>query len=204
MLHKIGATFGRTRLMVMGVVTLSALSVGTGASSLAVFTDQETTTGTFTAGTIVLDAAKVDALVITNTNLVPGDVVTGSVDVENDGLNALAYSLNTATTAVAGPSGGVLNTALTVEVKGVDVTDPATKCDVFDGAVIVASEVLGTTNVMFGDPSPTVNTTDRTVAAGATDVLCIRITLPLATGNTMQGATATTTFTFDAEQTENN
>jgi hypothetical protein len=57
---------------------------------------------------------------------------------------------------------------------------------------------------MFGNVSPTDGTGDRTVAAGATDVLCIRVALPLATGETYQGATATTTFTFNAEQTANN
>ena len=184
---------------------LTVASIGVGAVSLAVFTDTETVDATFTSGTIILDATKVDALNLAlGDNWVPGDSVTGSVDVENDGTNPLRYSLNTTTTSVAGANGGVLNTALLVEVKTVDATTPLVKCDNFDGTALQASEVLGASNVMFGSVSPTVGTGDRTVVAAATDVLCIRVSLPIATGDTMQGATAVATFTFNAEQTENN
>jgi predicted ribosomally synthesized peptide with SipW-like signal peptide len=194
----------RKRILLTLGAALAVASIGIGAVSMAVFTDTETVDATFTTGTIILDATKIDALVLTNANMMPGDSVTGSVDVENDGTNELRYSLNTTSTSVAGPNGGVLNAALTVEVKTVDATTPLVKCDNFDGTVLQASEVLGASNVMFGSVSPTVGTGDRTVAAAATDVLCIRVSLPVATGDTYQGATATTTFTFNAEQTENN
>lgn len=194
----------RKRILLTLGAALAVASVGIGAVSMAVFTDTETVDATFTTGTIILDATKIDALVLTNANMMPGDSVTGSVDVENDGTNELRYSLNTTSTSVAGPNGGVLNAALTVEVKTVDATTPLVKCDNFDGTALQASEVLGASNVMFGSVSPTVGTGDRTVAAAATDVLCIRVSLPVATGDTYQGATATTTFTFNAEQTENN
>ena len=194
----------RNRILVL-VGAAAMLTIAGGAFSLAVFTDTETVDGTFSSGTIILDAAKIDALDLAlGDTWVPGDSVTGSVDVENDGTNPLRYSLDTTSTSVAGPNGGVLNAALTVEVRTIDATTPGTKCDDFDGTVLQAAEVLGASNVMFGDPSPTDGTGDRTVAAGATDVLCIRVSLPIATGDTYQGATATTTFTFNAEQTENN
>jgi predicted ribosomally synthesized peptide with SipW-like signal peptide len=192
----------RIRLMLVGAVAVA--SIAGGAVSLAVFTDTETVDATFTTGTIILDAAKIDALNLTLASMVPGDSITGSVDVENDGTAQLRYSLNTTTTSVAGPGGGVLNTALTVEVRTVDTTTPLVKCDNFDGTVLHASGVLGASTIMFGDPSPTVGTGDRTVAPAATDVLCIKVALPIATGDTFQGATATTTFTFNAEQTANN
>jgi len=191
-------------LLTLGAA-LTVASIGMGAVSLAVFTDTETVDATFTSGTIILDATKIDALNLSlGANWVPGDSVTGSVDVENDGGNTLRYSLNTTTTAVAGPNGGVLNTALLVEVKTVDATTPIVKCDNFDGTALQVSEALGSANVMFGSVSSTVGTGDRTVLATATDVLCIRISLPIATGDTFQGATAVSTFTFNAEQTANN
>jgi predicted ribosomally synthesized peptide with SipW-like signal peptide len=194
---------GSKRIRLMLVSAVAVASIAGGAVSLAVFTDTETVDATFTTGTIVLDATKIDALNLSlGANWVPGDSVTGAVDVENDGTNELRYSLNTTTTSVAGPSGGVLNAALTVEVRTVDVD--LAGCGSFDGTVLQAAEVLGASNVMFGDPSPTVGTGDRTVAPAATDVLCIRVALPLATDETFQGATATTTFTFNAEQTANN
>lgn len=194
----------RKRILLVLGATLTVASIGVGAVSLAVFTDTETVTADFTTGSIILDAAKIDALTLTSANMMPGDAVTGSVDVENDGNSQLRYSLNTTSTSVPGPNAGVLNAALTVEVRTVDATTPLVKCDNFDGTVLQVSEVLGASNIMFGDPSPTIGTGDRTVNAAATDVLCIQVSLPLATGDTFQGATSTTTFTFNAEQTANN
>jgi predicted ribosomally synthesized peptide with SipW-like signal peptide len=195
----------RAKILLTLGAALTVASIGIGAVSMAVFTDTETVDATFTSGTIILDATKIDALNLAlGDNWVPGDSVTGSVDVENDGTNPLRYSLNTTTTSVAGANGGVLNTALLVEVKTIDATTPVTKCNEFDGTALQASEALGSSNVMFGTVSPTVGTGDRTVLAAATDVLCIRISLPIATGDTFQGATAVATFTFNAEQTENN
>ncbi len=191
-------------LLSVGAV-LTVVSIGIGAVSMAVFTDTETVDATFSSGTIVLDEAKINALSLTNTNLMPGDVVTGSVDVENDGVNELRYSLNTTTTDGSSPNGDALSSALVVEVRPIDATTPVTKCNEFDGVpALQASEVLGASNVMFGSISPTVGTGDVTVAAGATHVLCIRVSLPIATDDTFQGATSVTTFTFNAEQTENN
>ncbi len=190
-------------LMLVGAVAI--VSIAGGAFSLAVFTDTETVDETFTSGTIILDPIKIDALDLSlGDTWVPGDSVTGSVDVENDGTNPLRYSLDTTTTDGSSPNGPALFTALEVEVRTIDATTPLTKCDDFDGTVLQAAEVLGASNVMFGDPSPTDGTGDRTVAAGATDVLCIRVSLPIATDDTYQGATSVTTFTFNAEQTENN
>ncbi len=194
----------RKRILLILVAALSVASIGVAATTMAVFTDTETVDATFSTGTITLDAAKIDALTLTSAAMMPGDVVTGSVDVENDGSAQLRYSLNTTSTSAAGPSGGVLNAALLVEVKTIDATTPGTKCDDFDGTALQVSEVLGASNVMFGSVSPTVGTGDRIVDAAATDVLCIRVSLPLATDETFQGATAVTTFTFNAEQTANN
>lgn len=193
-----------TLLILVAVVAVA--SIGIGAVSLAVFTDTETVDATFTSGTIALDATKIDSLSLAlGDTWVPGDSVTGSVDVENDGTNPLRYSLNTTTTDGSSPNGEPLSSALVVEVRPVDTTTPATKCDDFDGTpVLQTSEVLGASNVMFGNVSPTDGTGDVTVAAGATHVLCIRVSLPIATDNTFQGATSVTTFTFNAEQTENN
>ncbi len=196
-----------TRLVAVAVAGIAAMSIGVGAISMAVFTDTETVDASFTSGTIILDATKIDGLGLSLTlgeNWMPGDSITGSVDVENDGTNPLRYSLNTTTTSVAGAGGGVLNQALTIEVRPVDATTPVTKCNEFDGTALQVSEALGSSNVMFGSVSPTVGTGDRTVLAAATDVLCIRISLPIATGDTFQAATAVSTFTFNAEQTENN
>ena len=195
----------RKRILLALAALLTVASIGVGAVSLAVFTDTETVDATFTSGTIILDATKIDALNLAlGANWVPGDSVTGSVDVENDGNNTLRYSLNTTSTDASSPNGNPFYDALVVEVKTIDATTQVTKCNDFDGTTLQTSEVLGASNVMFGSVSPTVGTGDRTVLAGATDVLCIRVSLPIATAETYQGASSVTTFTFNAEQTANN
>jgi len=195
----------RKRILLTLGAALAVASIGIGAVSMAVFTDTETVDATFTSGTIILDATKIDALNLSlGANWVPGDSVTGSVDVENDGTNELRYSLDTSSTDGSSPAGAAFYTALTVEVRTVDATTPLIKCDDFDGTVLQAVEFLGASNVMFGSVSPTVGTGDRIVAAGATDVLCIQVSLPSVTDETFQGATSVATFTFNAEQTANN
>lgn len=190
----------RKRLLLALAAAAAVASIAASAISLAIFTDTETVDATFTSGTIILDATKIDALTLTSANLMPGDSVTGSVDVENDGTNQLRYSLDTSSTDGSSPAGPALYTALTIEVKTL-----GTDCATFDGTLLNSpAEVLGVSNVMFGDVLPAVGTGDRIVNAGATDVLCIRVSLPLLTDETFQGATSVTTFTFNAEQTANN
>jgi hypothetical protein len=77
-------------------------------------------------------------------------------------------------------------------------------CDAFDGTSVLAATTLGASGAGFGDVTAGDDTGDRTLAAGANETLCFRVTLPGPTGNAFQAATTTTTFTFDAEQTSNN
>ena len=56
----------------------------------------------------------------------------------------------------------------------------------------------------IGNPASGADAGDRVIAAASSETLCFRLTLPIGTGNAYQGATTTTTFTFDAEQTANN
>jgi hypothetical protein len=183
-------------------VTVSA--IGAGGVSAALLNDADIAGAIFTPETIALDAGKVSARTLTNENLMPGDVVTGWVDVENSGSNELRYSLSAASAGVSGPHGGLLHVVLVVEVRTIDTRTPLVKCDDFDGTVLQSAEVLGVSNVMFGSLSPTDGRGDRILAAGARETLCVRVTLPVATGDAYQGATAVTTFTFDAEQTKGN
>jgi hypothetical protein len=176
-------------------------SVGTTALSFALFTDQESVTGVFTTGTIVLDDVKIDALVLTTTAMLPGDSITDDVVVENDGTAQLRYAMTTSSTNADSKA---LRDVLTLAVKTIDVTDPVTPCNAFDGSSTLYSGVLGATTAKFGDVTPGPQADDRTLAAGANETLCFRISLPGVTGNTYQGATTTTTFTFDAEQTSSN
>jgi predicted ribosomally synthesized peptide with SipW-like signal peptide len=182
--------------MALAVAGLAVVSMGAGAMSLALFTDTETVDGTFSSGTVALDAAKVDALSLT-ASLMPGDSVTDDVVVENDGSAELRYDVTAASVDDSSPNGGPLYDALTVAVKGpdLDLLPDGTPCDDFDGSTVLAATTVGATTSVASD---------RVLASDANETLCFRVALPLLTGNAYQDAETTTTFTFAAEQTANN
>ena len=138
----------RRRRLLLLLATLAAISLGAGQLSLALFTDQETVAGTFSTGSIVLDDVKIDALTLTTATIMPGDTVTDDVVVENDGTAQLRYSMSTTSTNADLKS---LRDVLTLTVRGIDATLPATPCDNFDGTLVLAATVLGTNTAKFGD-----------------------------------------------------
>ncbi len=199
-----GTAKGRRRRRLVGLSLLLLLlipSLGTSFLTLALFTDQESVDADFTTGTIILDPVKIDALVLTAAGLMPGDVITDDVVVENDGNAELRYAMTTSSTnADLKALRGVLN----LTIKTVDLTTPLVPCDNFNGALTLYDGAIGASTAFFGDPAPGDQGADRVLAGGANETLCFRVTLPATTGDSFQGATTTTTFTFDAEQTSSN
>jgi spore coat-associated protein N len=193
---------GRRRRALLLLATGSALlSFSAGQLSLALFTDQASVDGDFTSGTISIDETKIAALSLTSASMMPGDNVTGAVVVENDGSAELRYAVSTSSTNVDAKG---LRDVLTLTVRTIDVTTPGTPCDDFDGTVVLNATVLGASSAGVGSNAAGQQTGDRVLASGASETLCFRVSLPLATGDAYQGASTTTTFTFDAEQTANN
>ena len=191
----------RRRRLALILPMLAVFGVGAGQLSLALFTDTETVNATFGTGSVDLDAVKIDALVLTSSAMMPGDSITDDVVVENDGTAQLRYAMTTASTNADGLS---LRDVLTLTVKTIDVTNPATPCDDFDGASVLPATVLGAAGASFGDPTAGADTGDRTLDAASNETLCFRVTLPSGTGSAYAGASTTTTFSFIAEQTANN
>jgi hypothetical protein len=192
----------RRRLVALFLFSILLVpSVGVSVMSIALFTDTESAASAFTTGTIILDDVKVDGLVLTTSALMPGDTVTDDVVIENDGTAQLRYSMTSSST---NPDAKALRDALTLTIKTIDVTTPASPCNDFDGSSTLYNATIGASSAAFGDATPGAQTGDRTLAAGANETLCFRVTLPSSTGNGSQGATTTTTFTFDAEQTSSN
>lgn len=182
----------RTRRRRRGVLALllalTTVSLGAGMFSLAIFTDSAASTGSFATGTVDITSSPTVAFNVTG--MVPGDTNTSSLTIANAGTASLRYALTSAATNVLGT-----NLTLTVKTLG-------TSCAAFDGTSLLASTVLN--GATIGSPVQGANTGDRTLAGAASEVLCFRVALPLATGNTLQGASSAVTFTFDAEQTANN
>jgi spore coat-associated protein N len=186
----------RRRARRRGIVALlgaiSMLTIGAGSISLAQFTDSATSTWAFTAGTIDVNTSP--AVLTAITNMMPGDTPTQALTVTNAGSGDLRYALSvTATNA--------LGTALTLTVKGPD-GGVGSSCTLFNGASILTATTLN--GAGFGSSVQGAQAGDRNLLAGASEVLCLRVTLPLTTGNALQGASSAATFTFDAEQTANN
>ncbi len=177
----------RTRVMA-GLLATTIVGVGAGAFSLAVFTDTAASTGSFTSGTI--DITSSPTVAFTVTAMMPGDQNTATLTIANAGTASLRYALTTTASTALGAA-----LQLTVKAQGTD-------CATFDGATILAATALD--GAAIGSPAQGGQAGDRTLAAAANEVLCFRVSLPLASGNTLQGLTSAATFTFDAEQTANN
>jgi len=191
----------RRRRLALLLPVLAVAGIGAGQLSLALFTDTESVDATFGTGSVDLDAAKIDALVLTSSAMMPGDSITDDVVVENDGTAQLRYAMTTSSTDADGLG---LRDVLTLTVKEIDATTPGTPCDDFDGTTVLAATVLGASGAGFGDPTAGADSGDRTLDAASNETLCFRVSLPSGTGPAYQGAATTTTFTFDAEQTANN
>lgn len=205
---KPGLLIAHKKLLIVGLTALTVTSISAATMfSLALFTDQETDDSTFTTGTIVLDPTKIDAMDLTSAAMMPGDTKTSSVTVENDGTAQLRYAVSQASTNADTKD---LRSSLLLVVKTADTgggTDFGTDgdyCDDATGTTLRASAAMGASGNLVGDPTQGSQSGDRTLAAAANEVLCFYVSLPLSAANSLQGATTTTTFTFDAEQTANN
>jgi predicted ribosomally synthesized peptide with SipW-like signal peptide len=189
--HQVDRRRKRRRGIIALLAALSALTLGAGSVSLALFTDSDSSTWSFTTGTIDIESNP--AVVTAITAMMPGDSATDMLTISNAGTADLRYAMTVSATNALGDE-------LDLEVREDDLDGG---CDDFDGAVLVAA---GTAldGAAFGNPATGIHAGDRTLAASGAEDLCFRVSLPLATDNTFQGATSTATFTFDAEQTANN
>jgi hypothetical protein len=188
--HQIERRRKRRRGMVALLGAISILTVGAGTISLAQFTDSATSTWAFSTGTI--DVSVNPAVLAAVTNMMPGDTATQALTVTNAGTGDLRYAMSTVAT---NPLGGQLQ--LTVKTE-----DGGGGCAAFTGTSVLAITTLN--GAAIGSSAQGANAGDRNLAAGASEVLCFRVSLPLSTGNTFQGVSSAVTFTFDAEQTANN
>src|SRR5262245_6092539 len=165
--------------------------LGTGTISLSVFTDSDTSAGSFTTGTLDLDASP--STIMNVTGMIPGDSTTQNLTLDNAGTVRLRYALTSISTN-ADSKGLRDQLDLTIKTQG-------TNCSTFDGTTLYSGTLNGAT---FGDTTQGGQTGDRELAGGTSEVLCFRVRLPIGTGNGFQDAATSATFTFSAEQTGNN
>ncbi len=182
------------------VLSLTAATMAASFSG-ALFTDSDTVdVANITAGTIDLTTGA--TMDFSLTNMAPGD--TASVQqatITNSGSLQLRYSLTSTTTEDVLAAELDLDVWLETQEAGSDGT-----CDnVTPGSYLyqgLVGSVAGT--LVLGNPAAGDDLGDRTLAAAASEVLCFDVSLPVGTGDTVQGVTTDVTFTFDSEQTVNN
>lgn len=193
-----------------GLVLLSVMAMGLMASlsgivGFAFFSDVATnTTNTFSTGTLDVSTSPASAF-ISYSGMAPGDSVVAGLTVQNAGSLDLRYAI---TSEATNPDGKGLRAQLDLTV-----WDEAAEGDAGQGCassppgtVLYGPDVLGgaSETTIVGDTSQGEQAGDRTLAAGASEVLCFLVELPLSTGNSYQNATTSATFRFYAEQTANN
>jgi predicted ribosomally synthesized peptide with SipW-like signal peptide len=189
--RKVARRRKRRRGIIALLAALSALTIGAGSVSLALFTDSDSSTWSFTTGTIDIESNP--AVLTAITAMMPGDVAADSLTITNAGTADLRYAMTTAATNALGDE-------LDLEVREEDA-DGA--CDDFDGAaVVVAGTALD--GAGFGSSAQGADAGDRVLVGGASELLCFQVSLPLGTANAFQGASSAATFSFLAEQTANN
>jgi len=190
------------RKILTSLMIIAVLAASITAGAMAVFTDQQTNPdNVFTTGTVILGIDPATAM-FTVSDMAPGDVVYGGLEVSNGGSLELRYAM---TTTADDTSTLDEQLDLTIDV----VTDPG-----IDGNWYTDDDVVGEANIygpdgvlssaFFGDPAQGGQAGDRALASGTSERLRFEATLPLDTDNTYQGTTCTVAFVFDAEQTASN
>ena len=185
-------------LLVMSISTVAILVTG------AIFTDtQSVGANAFQAGTVDISTLPTTALLAVDP-MAPGDAIVDDLTVNNDGTLELRYAVKSTTTGSAVLAGQL---DLTIWDEAAEGADANATCDATaPGTVLYGPADLGSaagTNVV-GNPTLGDDAGDRALAAAASEVLCFKVSLPLASDNTYQGLLVSATFDFTAEQTANN
>ena len=131
----------------------------------------------------------------------PGDEVVAPMTVTNRGSMHLRYAMTSLTREDF--LSAQLDMTVWSETAEFDLDED---CGLNPPAAVLygPDDLGGTTGVeIFGDPSPGTQPGDRLLAPGATERLCIRVSMPLDTGNEFQGTYTEATFSLVAEQDTN-
>jgi hypothetical protein len=185
------------RRILISLVAIGVLASFMGLGGLSLFTATTDNGGNaFTSGSVYISTNPASAF-LTMSNMAPGDSVPAQLTVSNAGIPGpgtleLRYAMTTVATNTDSKN---LRDTLTLEIR-----DEGTSCGDFDGDVLYTGTLA---SGAIGNPAQGWQSGDRTLAAGANEVLCFKVDLPSgATGP--EDASTTATFTFAAEQTKNN
>jgi spore coat-associated protein N len=191
-------------LMVVLLVLAAGAVLAVGVSS-AIFTSTATVgSNTFNTGTVSISTSPTSAIWSAVTVGAPGDRVTGSLTVTNGGSLPLRYAVTGSVTNSTLAAG--MNLRIGLQAGG-SCDFPYYNTDGTTTTLTDDTQLFGgalNTTAIIGNTNQGQQSGDRTLAASASEVLCFSAVLPLSAGNSLQGLSNTTTFTFNAEQTTNN
>lgn len=163
-----------------GVLAVSVAGVA-GLASSALFTDtQSAGADSFTTGTVTIDPNSTSTSGISAGNMAPGDSSSRNLVVKNTGSLELKYTVGSAATG---------DSSLGTQLQ----------------AVLRTGTCAGSgTQLYSGAFSGIAVSSARTLAANATEDLCLTVSLASNSGNSYQGKTAGNNLSFSAVQTANN
>ena len=161
------------------------MTLGAGATSLALWTDSAASTGSFATGTV--DIATSPAVLFNVSAMMPGDSGQATLAVNNAGTATFRYALTSTN------DNATLAAAMTLTVS--TGACGSTTGTLYTGALSGAG---------FGSSAQGAQAGDRTLAGGASESLCFAWSFPTSAANALQGQSVSATFTFNAEQTANN
>lgn len=174
----------------LGVLAVALLAVALAVGSGATFTAQSANpSNTFSSGTLTMSNSKDGAAILSASNLKPGDVATGVVDIQNTGSVTGSFSLTRSAlndSDTANPMSQKLN--LVVRDCG-DFGAGTPSCDAGDPV-----RYTGTLAAMTGASSL------GTYAANEKRRYEFAVTFDSSAGNAYQGDSSTATFQWDAAQ----
>ena len=162
------------------IAIVAALAVG---ATSSVFTDTESVSGnTFATGTLKIQINKEAGLPFSVSNMKPGDTTNKYMDVINIGTLPAYYFVHLDTTM-----DNALYDALTVEMRNNDSLGALIYFGSLDGITGSASKINSTAFAF--NPMP----------AGWSQRIWVKVTLPLATGDGVQGMSTGFDIVMDAQ-----
>jgi len=189
------ATSSTTRKVVGSLGVIGAAAAVAGMGTFGSFTDSTTPVATtINSGTVSIDLTKASTLDFAATDLIPGDSVTRTFTLKNDGSSDLG-TINLASAATAS---SVLTTdlvnGLQLSVKSCPVawTQSGNSFTCASGEQTLLASGPAVRNSTLNGPA--------SLVAGRSDNLAISYALPLAAGNEFQNKQAAFSLTFTATQ----
>lgn len=175
------------RSIASSLVMIALLAAVVAGGTIAIFTDQAVQNSTpITAGTVDIAAGDSSSWSADAGNMAPGDTVTKTVYVRNNGTLELKYGLD----------GAIEGALFTCQPASPD-------CDGGPAGLSLARN--GTPLFQWTAGTHTSGAAKAYVLApGASDTWDLQVALPLAAGDSYQADAGNFTLTFDAEQTANN